>query len=155
MPIRNAYWTKPGTVLDLDPDRFRAQGPLIQVEVSLHPAAEANLQNANLPIPAPIPGTALIDTGASVSSVDESIVSQLGIPAVGTSQVFTPGGQVLQQLHPCRIWFPGASLPPITFGFVLAGILKAQGIDVLLGRDVLRDYVLVYNGPGAHYTIVG
>ncbi len=155
MPIRNIYWTKPGTVLSLDPEQFQRDGPLVQVEIGIHPAAEAALTAAKQPFPAPIIGKALLDTGASISSVDETIISALQIPAIGTSQVFTPSGQASQGLHPCKISFPGANLPSIDFGFVTAASLKAQGIEALLGRDVLRGYVLIYNGPGAHFTIVG
>lgn len=56
-------------------------------------------------------------------------------------------------LHPLRFSFPGTDLPPITFRRVAGSALQSQGIVALLGRDVLANFILVYNGPAGTFSL--
>src|SRR5437867_2014778 len=88
------------------------------------------------------------DTGASVSAVDAAVVRQLGIPPIGTINVGTAGGVQQQAQYPASFSFPGTGLPTINFNFVIGSNLTGQQppIIALIGRDVLRHFVMIYNG---------
>lgn len=123
-------------------------------------ALASQLQHAGQPVPAPVSGLALVDTGASLSAVDTSVIQQLGVQAVGLVQVGTAGGPQRQATYPARFAFPGTSLPSIDFGLLLGATLAGQiaagtghPIIALLGRDLFQHFVLVYNGPGAMFTL--
>ena len=67
-------------------------GPVIQVLVEVPPALAAALQTGNLPVPTPVHGLALIDTGATKSAVAETIAQSLGIQPSGIVNVGTAAG---------------------------------------------------------------
>jgi hypothetical protein len=101
----------------------------------------------------------LIDTGASASAIDSQIIQALGIPASGSVRIHTPSTGLTP--HTCsqydvgialslpgpQIWWLATSLAVAESDFSL------QGIDGLLGRDVLSQCVVVFNGPGVHVTL--
>ncbi len=123
----------------------------MQVELSVPDELAQYLTDNNLPVPAPITGMGLIDTGASITAVDVSIIQSLGIQPVGISNVFTPQGSTQQELFPVKLSFIGT---PIIFNFssVLGSELRNQGILALIGRDVLSRCILIYNGPAGHFS---
>lgn len=105
-------------------------------------------------MPNPLPGVALIDTGATDTGVDESLLKQLGLNPIGFRHIGTPSSQRHRALlYPARITFPGTKLPQLNFSRVLALNLGGQGIHVLIGRDVLRFSVLAYDGLAGTFSI--
>jgi hypothetical protein len=94
----------------------------------------------------PVTGRVLFDTGATKTVVDEAALKTLGVQPVGITNVRTPSGSAQQLLYPAELEF----LPMhsrIEFAFVIGSPhLAAQGLLALIGRDVLRHTVLVYNG---------
>ncbi|HEY3125335.1 MAG TPA: hypothetical protein VGK70_14890, partial [Thermoanaerobaculia bacterium] len=63
-------------------------------------------------------------------------------------------------LYPARLTFPGTNLHAMNFSFLLGARLSGVGVSglnvplvALLGRDILRSFVLVYNGPGGGFTL--
>ena len=141
MPIHNHFNFEPNpsnpSQLRPGPSGLAAFGPIMQVEVSIPDELAQYFTENNMPIPSPLTGIGLIDTGASITAVDVSIIQQLGIQPVGVSNVYTPQGSTQQELFPIKLAFIGG--PPITINFssVLGSELINQGIIALLGRDVL------------------
>jgi len=88
-------------------------GPVLNVEVHVPNALAAQLAQAGQTVPSPVSGLALIDTGASISAVDDSIIQSLGVSPVGIATVKTPSGAARQNQYPVRFVFPGTSLPDI------------------------------------------
>jgi hypothetical protein len=132
---------------------LRLRGPVLPVEISIPAALLRRLaQQGSLP-PTPQPGLALVDTGASLSAVDDEIVRTLGIVPVGQTQIHTAGGIISRPLYPLRFSFPGIGLPPITFRRVAGSALQSQGIIALLGRDVLANFILIYNGSAGTFSL--
>jgi hypothetical protein len=111
------------------------------------------LQSLGRPVPPAVPGLALIDTGASICGIEETALRQLGIPPFGYMSVNTPSGSAMQSTYPASLSFPGTPIPNIAFTNFVGNNLAAQGILVLIGRNVLKDFVLVYNGPGGHVAL--
>ena len=58
----------------------------------------------------------------------------------------TAGGPQTQAQYPASFGFPGTGLPGVNFNFVIGCDLSGQGIVALIGRDVLRYFVMIYNG---------
>lgn len=127
-------------------------GPRLQVEISIPAVLAAHLVQAGKPIPPPIPGFALVDTGASSTAVDEAILQQLGLNPIGQAQVSTPHGVQARSLYPAKLIFPGTPMPELTFQAVIGAILQNQGYLALIGRDILSQMILIYNGPAAHIS---
>ena len=158
MPVYNRhYWPDVSQVGA--PDGLVWYGPVIPVEVAVPQALAQHLVNANLPVPAPIAGWALIDTGATITAIDTSVLDELGVPAVGVARVGTAGGPVQQNVFPARLSFTGTDLQDLAFNKAVGCDLSEfvapgdERLIVLLGRDLLQYFVLVYNGPGGIITI--
>jgi predicted aspartyl protease len=113
----------------------------------------AVLQQSQSPIPPPHVGLALIDTGASITAVDERVLRTLGLSPTGVTQVATPGGEVQQAVYACDIAFPGTPIPTLPFNSVIGSQLEGLGYSALIGRDVLRFFQLVYNGAEGLWTL--
>jgi predicted aspartyl protease len=95
----------------------------------------------------------LVDTGASGSAVDHEVIEMLGLQPTGAISIATPSHErhdvltydidlIIEQNH-CHI----SDVPVFATG------LKNQGIPGLIGRDVLRLMLLVYNGYSGHFTL--
>ncbi len=136
---------------------LQARGPLMPIEVHAPPAvlqlAQTQAQTPSSAPPPPATGLALLDTGASATVVDENVLLALGVNPIGTTTVLTPSGAEQQLAYPAEIEFAG--MPGrIQFASVLGSKhLAAQGIIALIGRDVLSNALLVFNGPAGMFTI--
>jgi len=99
----------------------------------------------------PVVGLGLIDTGAEITGVDLPAIQQLGIPSIRQINVGAATGQQMTTVHPVSFAFPGG-FPEIQFNSVIACDLQGQGIIALIGRDVLRHMLFVYNGITGTYS---
>ena len=152
MPIFSRFWINQQTGI-ADPEQLRVIGPALQVEIAVPSALATALQRAQLAIPTPHVGLALIDTGASITAVDQAVLRGLGLNPTGVTQVVTPGGQVQQPMYACDISFPGTPIPTLPFNVVIGSSLAPLGYSGLIGRDVLRFFQLVYNGAEGFWTL--
>ena len=152
MPIFSRHWIDEDT-RKADPDMLMNRGPSLSVEISVHEEFAATLERDGIDIPQPQTGFALIDTGASISAIDLTVVGALGLIPVGIIPVSTPSGQEDQLLYPCRIEFPGTPIGSLNFNRVTGSKLMEFGITTLIGRDLLRHFLLVYNGVEGSWTL--
>lgn len=113
------------------------------IEISLPQILVDELTKKGMPIPKPITGNALIDTGASASVVDLSLISSLQISPVGVATVLTTAGPVQQNLFPIRFVLPRLV---IDVSAVLGADLRPFGIVSLIGRDILSKFLMIYHG---------
>lgn len=150
MPVYNHYYPDSNNKINTPESagQLARYGPLVPVTISVTPPHAATLQRLGLPVPTPESGQALIDTGASLCAIDDTVVRSLGIPQFGTTAVHTPTGPGQLATYPASLSFPGTTLPNITFVDFMGSPLREQGIIALIGRNVLTNFVLVYNGPG-------
>jgi hypothetical protein len=129
--------------------------------IGVSQARRAALTSAGLPIPSLVQIQALIDTGASCSCIDPSVLNALGLTPTGAVTVNTPSTGT--QPHPAlqydvSIVIPG-SLPghvPLVvenIPVVAAQLLAAQGFQALIGRDILAQCLLTYNGELDQFTL--
>jgi hypothetical protein len=88
-----------------------------------------------------------------------ALINSLGLQPTGRVPISTPstaGGHHLCDQFDISIFIPssvatnGHLIPAIP---VIATHLSSQGIDGLIGRDVLKDCALIYNGSAGTFTI--
>ncbi|MBI4660696.1 MAG: hypothetical protein HY735_17810 [Verrucomicrobia bacterium] len=128
-------------------------GPLIDFWIGVSVPRSAALQKAGQPVPNPILIRGLIDTGASCTNVDPTILSQLGVVSTGSVPVHTPSTKAgaphmadqfdvsIILSHPKINWQIHA-IP------IIASDLVHQGIHALIGRDILANCLFTYDGQG-------
>lgn len=139
----------------LSRDGLVLAGCHLAVEIHIHPALAAHLQQQDPPEPPPAPvvGRALIDTGATFTALDLAVATQLQLAPVDTIASGTAGGQRTCPRFPARLVFPGTPMPPANLPRVVGVDLSGQAYCVLLGRDFLARCLLVYNGPLGVFTL--
>jgi hypothetical protein len=130
-------------------------GPVTQVLIGPSPALVQVLTAQGLPIPQAVPATALVDTGASGTSIVPSIVQALGLQPVGTGLLSTPSTHQPQSaalydvslvfLADTRVQAPSVRAMEVQLG--------GQAIQCLIGRDLLSQGVLVYVGYAGMWTL--
>lgn len=136
-------------------------GPLFNAQVGASEARRTALQAADQAIPAWQNIRALLDTGASHTCLDPSVLTALSIPPHGTIHVLTPStGSTPHEasIYDVAILIPGATTtdpPHVLPTIAVAGcdLLQAQGYHALIGRDILARWVVHYNGPVGLFTV--
>ncbi len=124
-------------------------------------ARRAALIAANQPIPLLQQITSLIDTGASCTSVDPSVIAALNLQPTGSASVLTPSTgmtphQTSQYDVALMIPGPNAQAAPLIFqtvAVISAQLLQAQGFHALIGRDILNRCLPEYNGTLGVFTL--
>ena len=133
-------------------------GPILNVLVAPSAPRRIALEEAGKVIPPPVAARLLIDTGASLTSIDESILATLNLKPTGAISMLTPstGSNAVQMpTYDVELLFTGhagaahmfQSMPVIGCDF------SAQGIDGLFGRDALAQSRLTYGGPDDFYML--
>jgi hypothetical protein len=131
----------------------------VSVFVAVRKDEADQLKAAGLPVPDPVVGRFLIDTGASHTNMDDEIAAKLKIKPVDFVSVHTPstnGVPVQVPVYAVDLIMPGRPGKPmhiVRSAFVSCSHFKSQGIDGLIGRDVLSEIVLIYDGPGQTCTL--
>jgi hypothetical protein len=139
---------------------FGQAGPLVQVVIGLSVPHRDALQKAGKALPAPVTGTFLIDTGASGTCVDPNFVAPLGLIPTGSVTIQTPStngsGHVCHQYDVSLIipnGNPAANPLVIDAMPIMETALRSQGIDGLIGRDVLSLCSFHAHGPFGMFVL--
>jgi hypothetical protein len=132
-------------------------GPVVEISVGVSEPRRRALVAAGSPIPPEFNARFLVDTGASVSGIDLAILAGLGInPTVSISihTVSTDGKAAQMAKYDVSLMLPSKTVAMhIPIVSVVGARLREQGFDGLLGRDVLGECLLVYNGPDKAFTL--
>jgi predicted aspartyl protease len=135
-----------------------ADGAIITVLLHASAPRQTVLRAAGQQVPPPVVGRGLIDTGASATAIDPTVVQALGLVPTGTASIVTPSTGLTphvcnqydisllvlmaQQFHVASLIIP-----------VFESQLLNQGIHALIGRDVLAGCMFVYNGKASTLSI--
>jgi predicted aspartyl protease len=126
-------------------------GPRIEVHFLISTELEEKYKKEGKESPAPVVKTALIDTGASHCAIQANITEQLKLEPVGTIKISTPSCKDKE----CYRYFLRMALPAynLTYEGVFTAVpLEGQGIDCLIGRDLLANGILIYIGYANQFT---
>lgn len=137
------------------------QGALLNAFIGVSQSREAALKQEGKPVPNAIQVRALLDTGASITVIDPSVLHQLSLTPTGSTSVNTPstGSQpMVADQYDVSLIVPAAAVyqPPLyvnTLPVICAEILASQGFHTLIGRDVLAQCILSYNGSTGLFTL--
>lgn len=121
-----------------------ALGPTIPVDVGFDPNFSPGIAGAEPAVKA-VP--ALIDTGATLSCIDNKLAEELDLPLMDR-QEFLAGidGVALTNLYLAQIAIPQLNF--VHYGR-FAGVKLAEGQQIhkiLLGRSFLRTFIMIYDG---------
>ena len=135
-------------------------GPVVTAVCSVSAERRDALTRANEPIPDLVTMRALVDTGASSTCIDAAVIRALNLTPTGSQQVNTPSTgtepATLEQ-YDVGLIIPAATRDHVPFYLptlpVLCTDLAGQGIQALIGRDVLAHCVLTYNGSADSFIL--
>lgn len=140
-----------------------ANGPVLDAFIGVSGPRLAALTAASQPVPSPVPIRALVDTGASCTCIDPSVLQSLGLQPTGTVSVNTPSTGATPHTadqYDVGLVIPPGNIPPgaqplhfPTIPVVAAELLAGQGFHALIGRDILDQCVLIYNGGIGAFTL--
>lgn len=121
------------------------------------PQRVAILKATGRAFPSPVDARALIDTGASCTAVDDSVIRMLELKPTGQVTVHTPtsppSGEA-RYLYDVSIMIGNnqASAQSHTIS-VIATSLESQGFLILIGWDILSRCVLKCDGPNNMFEL--
>lgn len=124
-------------------DQLLQQGAIVQVTLTKPAAGGAGT---------PVTLNAMIDTGASISTVQDSVAQRAGLQQTGSTQLSGVGGVQMSPIY-------AASLAIPEFGVTVDAIEVASvqnpfpGVEMLLGRDLLRNLALEYHGLQGQFAL--
>jgi|SRR5208337_3121347 len=129
------------------------RGPIVQVSVGLEQQMARRLLQEGKLVPTPIEGLALIDTGATTTCIDEEAASKMGLPVIDVATMASASEASSEHnVHPISLIIVGSQIM-INVERAMGAALAPQGLLVLIGRDVLVNCSLVYNGPAGSFSL--
>lgn len=156
MPIANI---RPRVTGKSDSEVLETIGPCLSVQISCTEILETELRKKGEKVPDPVEGHAIIDTGATMSCVDFSVVKNLGLQPLGTVDLWLRQ-DITTDAYSVKLTFSDEILDSVEFEDVavvdLSGLIAPRNkikVNFLLGRDFLKSTVLIYNGPLGCFTL--
>lgn len=117
---------------------------------------EISGENCGHSAPSVCRARALLDTGASCSCLDPTVISHLHLQERSVTDVLTPSTGT--KPHPALEYDVAIVIPPAKANdaslvidclpFIESYLFKEQGMHALIGRDVLQRCIFHYNGSG-------
>lgn len=132
---------------------LQMMGPVTQVRISAPPTITQTILAKGGVLPPPVDGIALIDTGAAGTCIDADVATKLSLPVTGSGSITSATHAAIPcNLHPIQVEVVGW---PVKFhtNRAMGTSLKAHGIIALIGRDVLRNCILIYNGAAGTFSL--
>ena len=123
-----------------------ANGIRVNVAIGVDEATANALRALGQPVPNPVSSQALIDTGASMLSIDRSISQALSLSRRGIVTSHTANGPRQCNLYAVSLIFPASSLRSYNLMRAAEVDLSTQPFKCLIGRDVLGNMHVHYNG---------
>ena len=132
-------------------------GPVIDLLIGVSEPRALALRAAGKTVPANVNARLLVDTGASCTCIDPSVLAPLQLTPTGTTTIHTPSTQgtghsvnqfdvsiiMVQSL----VWRSWKAWP------VIESNLSGQGIHGLLGRDILAHCLMTYDGAAKTFCL--
>lgn len=137
--------------LKQDDPRLRKDGPTVEVRVEPILDAQRLMRADGDEVPS-ILIRALVDTGASGTLVQTSVIKRLGLEWIGTVLLTTPSTTKPLERYEYRVRVVLSE--SIAFETdVVEAPLVGQKVQCLIGRDILEYVVFTYDGPNSRFSI--
>jgi len=122
------------------PAEALVHGPTLLIEIETDPTAP-DPERTTYSIPA------LIDTGAKLNAIDDAWAQQMRLPIVDQVSVSGISGSIMLNVYLARILISDLAIDQL--GRFTGVHLQAGGQShlALLGRELLKDCRLIYDGP--------
>jgi predicted aspartyl protease len=131
-----------------------ARGPVFDAIAYLPSSLVQALSSSGGVLPSPANGHALIDTGASCTCIDNVAAKAMGLQPISIAQMTSAShSAVVAPIYAISLELPAAPGFKLDFIQVMGAELSAQGLLLLIGRDILQGCQLVYNGALGLVTI--
>jgi len=146
---------------------FKGGLPVLPIRVGITDARRQELESKRIPVTGPldVPATALLDTGASITTVDEYIIHKFNLKKAQPMRL-RPNASSEPRATNCYV-ARITILPPAsaqqgqwekqtfeTICIAEGGIkIDTHGFNALIGMDVLKHCVLTYDGPNEVFTL--
>jgi len=133
-------------------DNLEVLGPILEVHFLISSDLEKKYIEEKKQLPEPIIVRSLIDTGASSCVIQNDIPKRLGLEPIGTMKICTPSSKD----HECYQYYMRMVIPShnlVWDGVFIAAPLEGQDISCLIGRDLLKNGILVYIGYMNQFTL--
>ncbi len=143
------------------PELMAHLGPVVQVTIHVPEEVAQAYADRGETSPPPINGYAIIDTGATMTCFDAEAAQAAGLPTIGDADMSSASHMSSRvPVFAGKIFVPGLGIGiniAEGMGANLSSInLKnsdGEALVALLGRDFLRNTVLVYNGSDGHFSL--
>ncbi|MFZ0226565.1 MAG: aspartyl protease family protein [Mycobacterium sp.] len=127
-------------------------GPLLAVDLSISSALQRSLEAQKQHVPQSVRCNGLIDTGSSRTVIRLGLARKLRLNPVSTVRARTASGaEEACGVYSVQLILPNGSTADLTQAVELP--LQEPGIDVLIGRDILSQGMLVYLGTKNEFTL--
>ena len=133
--------------LPFTPTELILQGPHIAILISATRLEVEEGRPLGLEFPE-LPVHALIDTGASLTVINPEIAKTCKLKQTGHQMINAVGGKAGEYpAYAAAIFFPGTNLPSLDATRVVAcPIIRQPFFSCLIGRDIMRKWLLSYDG---------
>ena len=132
-------------------------GPIIEVSINAPVPLISYLRDSHLPAYSVISGLAIIDTGASVSVLDENVMLDLEIPFLDTIWTDTIHGTAETKRYNASVRWSAATCrcsSELCSGWECSSLYEFwRGCHHAIGRDLLRRFTMTYDGPNSKVKI--
>jgi predicted aspartyl protease len=138
--------------LGVSVDELREEGALLEVTVGQAKDVADSLRSQGKTVPDAVSAMAMIDTGASITAIDQDLAQSLGLVQTGVAPIAGVTGVQNQPIYAANLGLarPSVALDPWK---MIGSPLKIQNFQVLLGRDFLEQLTLVYDGSSGNFTL--
>jgi predicted aspartyl protease len=139
--------------LSFSPSVLQKDGPRIFNEISAPSYDIEEGLAVGLEFPPPFGITAIIDTGASLTVVNPEVAERCKLRATGFATVASIEKTGKYNQHAAWIKFPKTKLKDFDGIPVVACKISQQPYSCLIGRDILRNWLLTYDGGNGTVSI--
>jgi predicted aspartyl protease len=142
-----------GAAVGSGSNALATKGIVLNVEIGVDLATADLLRALGQPVPSPITCNALVDTGASVLAIDQSIAQKLNLARRGINTTHTANGPRQCDLYAVSLAFPATTLGSFNILQAIEVNLSTQPFKCLIGREVLSKWHVHYNGESGVISI--
>jgi len=124
-------------------------GAIVPIDIGVPKSYQAALERQGQQVPQPRRLNALIDTGASITAINEQAAAAIGLPVTGTIQVTGVGGTSDRPIHAASLVLDSS----IVFDSIEVVQVPLPRLDALVGRDILAKVDFLYQGPADVFSL--